>query len=151
MQSWMALLVAGMLIGPVSGSTVAYADTAPVSAETQTVVGQALDYWNAHLGIRQQCSSGVAVVFEELSGRRGEYRTGSGEIVIDPTDSAAGLEAIVVHELSHHTFLACGAFADADFTAAFTSGSILSICPASWRIFSLFSSWGVFCFSGILF
>ncbi len=29
------------------------------------------------------------------------------------------MDAIVVHELSHHTFLACGAFADSDFGAAF--------------------------------
>jgi hypothetical protein len=115
----MALLIAGMLIGPVSGSTVAYADTTAVSTETETIVSQAFDDWNGHLGTRQRCSSGVTVVFQELSSRRGEYRTGSGEVVIDPTDSAAGLDAIVVHELSHHTFLACGAFADADFTAAF--------------------------------
>lgn len=118
MQSWMALLIAGMLIGPVAGSTVAYADTT-VPTETQIAVNQAVDQWNGHLGIRQQCSAGVSIVFEELSGRRGEYRTGSGEVVIDPVDSPDGLGAIVVHELSHHTFLACGAFADADLTAAF--------------------------------
>ena len=118
MQSWMALLIAGMLVGPVAGSTVAYADTT-VSTDTQVVVDQAVDQWNTHLGTRQQCSSGVSVIFEELSGRRGEYRTGSGEVVIDPADSPIGLDAIVVHELSHHTFLACGAFADAEFTTAF--------------------------------
>lgn len=119
MQSWMALLIAGMLIGPVAGSTVAYADTPTVSTETATIVSQAFDDWTGHLGTRQQCSVGVTVVYQELSGRRGEYRTGSGEVVIDPTDSTEGLDAIVAHELSHHTFLACGAFADAEFTAAF--------------------------------
>ena len=119
MQSWMALLIAGMLIGPVAGSTSAYADTPTISTETQTVVTRAYDQWSRGLGARQACSAGVTVVYEELSGRRGEYRTGIGQVVIDPTDSADGLDAIVAHELSHHTFLACGAFADAEFTAAF--------------------------------
>jgi len=92
---------------------------ATASTETQAVVSQAYDEWNGHLGARRKCSSGVTIVFEELSGLRGEYRTGTGEIVIDPTASAHGLDSIVVHELSHHTFLACGAAADAEFTAAF--------------------------------
>jgi len=115
MQSWMALLVAGMLIGPVVGSPVAYADT----TEAETVVAQAYEQWNSNLGVRKTCSSGVSVIFEELSGRRGEYRTATGEVVIDPTDSADGMAAIVAHELSHHTFLACGVFADREFTEAF--------------------------------
>jgi hypothetical protein len=118
MRLWVTMLVAGMLIGPVLGSGGAYADTA-VSTETLTAVGQAYDEWDGHLGARQQCSSGATIVFEELSGRRGEYRTGSGEVVIDSTGSAHGLDSIVVHELSHHTFVACGAAADADLTAAF--------------------------------
>lgn len=126
MQSWMALLIAGMLTGPVAGPTLASADASTVSTETQTVVTQAYEQWSRGLGARQACSSGVTVVYEELSGRRGEYRTGEGRVVIDPTDSAEGLDAIVAHELSHHTFLACGAFADGDFTAAFYAAQGIS-------------------------
>ena len=119
MQSWMALLVAGMLIGPVSGSTVAFADTPSVPTQTQDAVARAHQAWHDGLGSREACSSGVSMAFEALEGRRGEYRTRTAQVVIDPTDDIAGIESIVVHELSHHTFLACGAFADADLMDAF--------------------------------
>ncbi len=119
MQSWKALLLAGMLIGPVVGSTAASAESAPVSTEVEAVVAAAYDQWYGSLGIRQECSSGATILFEAVEGRRGEYRTRTGEVVIDPHDSTSGMAAIVVHELSHHTFLACGAFADQDFTRAF--------------------------------
>jgi hypothetical protein len=119
MQSWMALLVAGMLIGPVSGSAVAFADTPSVPTQTQEAVARAHQAWHDGLGSREACSSGVSMTFETLEGRRGEYRTGDAQVVIDPTDSVNGIESIVVHELSHHTFLACGAFADADLKDAF--------------------------------
>lgn len=119
MQSWMALLLAGTLIGPVLGSSVAYADTPAVTAEIETIVDAAYEQWHSSLGVRQSCSSGVTFVYEALDGRRGEYRTQTGEVVVDPTDSVAGMDTIVTHELSHHTFLACGAFADEDFRTAF--------------------------------
>ncbi len=119
MRSWIALIIAGTLIGPVAGSTVAYADTLTVSAQVETIVDAAYDQWLGSLEVRQSCSSGVAIVYEVLDGRRGEYRTQTGEVVIDPTDSVVGMGAIVVHELSHHTFLACGVVADAEFAHAF--------------------------------
>ena len=119
MQSWMALLVAGMLLGPVSGSAVAFADTPSVPTQTQDAVARAHQAWQDGLGSREACSSGVSMIFEALDGRRGEYRTGTAQVVIDPTDDVAGIESIVVHELSHHTFLACGAFADAELQEAF--------------------------------
>lgn len=119
MQSWKALLIAGMLIGPVIGSPAALADSPSISAEVKAIVDAAYDEWHSSLGVRQDCSSGVAIVFEPVDGRRAEYRTRSGVVVIDPYDATAGMGAVVVHELSHHTFLACGAFADGDFTAAF--------------------------------
>jgi hypothetical protein len=119
MQSWKALLLAGMLMGPVIGSTAALADSPSVSIDVATIVDAAYDEWHRSLGVRQQCSSGVSIVFEPIDGRRGEYRTRTAEVVIDPNDSTVGMGAIVIHELAHHTFLACGAFGDADFTTAF--------------------------------
>jgi len=119
MQSWMALLVAGMLIIPGSGARPASASTAIPTAAVATVVDQAYDEWYSGLGIRQSCSSGVEIIFEALPSRRGEYRTATEQVVIDPGDSLDGMGGIVVHELSHHTFLACGAFADTDFAEAF--------------------------------
>ena len=119
MQSWKALLVAGTLIGSAIGSPAAMAETPSVSPEVEQIVDTAYAQWHSSLGVRQGCSGTAKVIYEEIDGRRGEYRTRTGEIVIDPSDSTSGLGSIVVHELSHHTFLACGAFADEDFTSAF--------------------------------
>ncbi len=119
MRSWMALFLSGLLVGPLLGTTAAAADSPPVPAEVEALVASAYDEWYDALGFRQSCSSTVTIVYEEIDGRRGEYRTKTAQVVIDPTDSLDGLEAIVIHELSHHTFLACGVFADDDFTAAF--------------------------------
>ena len=119
MQSWKALLMAGMLFGPVLGSPAALADSPSVSPEVAAIVDAAYQDWHDSLGVRQQCSSGVSIVYAPIDGRRAEYHTRSAEVVVDPYDSTSGMGAIVVHELGHHTFLACGAFADAEFTAAF--------------------------------
>jgi hypothetical protein len=59
-------------------------------------------------------------------------------VVIDPYDKVAGMDAIVAHELSHHTFLACGAFADAEFTAAFYAAQGL---PAGRDWFDYSAGW----------
>jgi hypothetical protein len=138
MRSWKALLVAGMLIAPNVGASVASADTPSVPSATQTVVDAAYSEWYGSLGVRQDCSSGVSIVFEELAGRRGEYRTGSAEVVIDPTDNNDGMGAIVLHELSHHSFLACGVFADAEFTRAFFAAQGL---PSERDWFDYSSGW----------
>ncbi|MDJ0953275.1 MAG: hypothetical protein QNJ81_06310 [Acidimicrobiia bacterium] len=119
MQSWKALLIAGMLMGPVVGSSSAFASSPSVPASVESTVDAAYAEWYDSLGVRKGCSAGVTIVYEPLSGRRGEYRTRTAEVVIDPNDSQDGLGAIAVHELSHHTFLACGAFADNDFKDAF--------------------------------
>jgi hypothetical protein len=116
----MTLLVVGMMFGPALGTTAALADSPP-SDEVRAIVASAYDEWHEALGVRQACSSTVTITYEEIDGRRGEYRTRAGQVAIDPTDSVDGLGSIVIHELSHHTFLACGAFADEDFTAAFYS------------------------------
>jgi hypothetical protein len=119
MRSWMALFVVGILVGPVVGSPAALAESPPVPDEVRSIVEASYDQWYDSLGVRQTCSSAVTITYEEIAGRRGEYRTRTGQVAIDPTDSTDGLAAIVIHELSHHTFLACGAFADDDFTASF--------------------------------
>ena len=119
MQSWKALLLVGMLIGPVVGSTAALAESPTVPAEVEAIVDAAYDQWYDSLGVRQGCSAGVTIVFEAVDGRRGEYRTRTAQVVIDPYDTTSGMGSIVAHELSHHTFLACGVFADEDFKDAF--------------------------------
>ena len=114
MHPWMAIYVVGMLMGPGPGSLAA---SMQVSAET--VVEQAYEQWNTSLGVRQSCSSGASIVFAALPARRAEYRTATQQVVIDLGDSAEGVAGIVIHELSHHTFVLCGAYADADFTKSF--------------------------------
>ncbi len=118
MQSWKALLTAGMLIGPILGSTTAIADSS-VPTEVEAIVDAAYAEWSDALGVRSDCSAAVTISFAAIDGRRGEYRTRTGEVAIDPFGSTDGMAAIVIHELSHHTFLACGAFADTEFTSAF--------------------------------
>ncbi len=119
MRSWMTLLVLGMISSLVVAPAAASADSPAVPTEVTSIVATAYDEWFDSLGVRQTCSSSVTITYEQLDGRRGEYRTKTGQVVIDPTDTTSGMAAIVVHELSHHTFLACGAFADGDFTTAF--------------------------------
>lgn len=106
-------------MGPLAGSSTAFADAADAPSDVSPIVDAGYAEWQSSLGARQECSTGVSIVFDRLEGRRGEYRVADAVVVIDPFDSVAGLEAVVVHELSHHTFLACGAFADDVFKDAF--------------------------------
>jgi hypothetical protein len=108
------VLVIGAL-GPVSPGI-----TAEITSDSpESVAAQAFDDWQDALGVRRSCSSGVSITFEALPTRRGEYRVGTQQVVIDPNDPIEGMYGIVLHELSHHTFLGCGAFADTTLTAAF--------------------------------
>ncbi len=119
MEAFLALVTALMLTAPGPLLSVAAVDTSGGSGQEAQVVSDAAAIWEANLGVRRACSTGVTIVFEELPGRRGEYRPSSHTVALDPGRPLSGLPATVAHELSHHTFLACGAFADRQFTAAF--------------------------------
>lgn len=107
-----ATLLALGSIGVLPG--VAQAETA-----VDTVVAGAYEQWQDALGARQDCASGASVALEALPGRQGEYRVASQQVVIDPGGDVDALPGVVIHELSHHAFIACGAFADPGLTDAF--------------------------------
>lgn len=119
MKALLALMTASMLMAPGPLLSVAVVDTSGGSGQEARIVSDAAAIWEANLGVRRSCSTGVTIVFEELSGRRGEYRPGARTVALDPRRPRSGLPATVAHELSHHTFLSCGAFADPEFTDAF--------------------------------
>lgn len=89
------------------------------SATIESVIAEAYQQWGDALGMRQECASGVSITLEALPARRGEYRVATREVVIDPDGDIATLTGVVIHELSHHAFVACGAFADQDLTVEF--------------------------------
>ena len=97
------------------------------SVTAETVIAQAYQQWWDALGPRQGCASGVTITLEALPSRRGEYRVATRQVVIDPGGDLDTLPGIVVHELSHHAFLACGAFADENLTEAFLSAQQLPL------------------------
>ncbi len=115
-----AMLVLGS-IGVVPGVARATSVTA------ESVIAQAYQQWWDALGPRQGCASGVTITLEELPSRRGEYRVATQQVVIDPSGDVATLPGIVIHELSHHAFLSCGAFADENLTEAFLSAQQLPL------------------------
>jgi len=97
------------------------------SVPTESVIAEAYQQWWDALGPRQGCASGVTITLGALPSRRGEYRVATQQVVINPAGDLDTLPEIVVHELSHHTFIACGAFADENLTQAFLSAQQLPL------------------------
>jgi hypothetical protein len=93
------------------------AAASPVTAES--VIAEAYQQWWNALGARQECASGVSITLGALPARQGEYQVSSRQVVIDPSGDLDTLAGTAIHELSHHAFIACGAFADQDLTGAF--------------------------------
>ena len=95
----LGLIATGALPG------VATATTPSVKAK----IDEASEQWHDALGVRQDFATGATVVLEPVDGRQGEYRVATQEVVIDPSLPVAAIPEIVIHELSHHTFIKCGA------------------------------------------
>ena len=127
MEAFLALLTALTLTVPGPLLSVAAVDTSGGSSQEAQVVSETAATWEANLGTRRACSTGVRVVFEELSGRRGEYRPATRTVALDPGRPLSALPSTVAHELSHHTFLACGVFADPALTDAFYTAQGLPV------------------------
>jgi hypothetical protein len=64
------------------------------------------------------CVGPAQVVFERIKWR-GEYRTTTATVAINPNRAAKSLTYTTVHELSHHAMISCGLYEDASFTTAF--------------------------------
>ncbi len=138
MKTFLALVTALTLSVPGPLLSVATVDTSGGSGREVQVVSETVATWEANLGARRTCSAGVVVVFEDLPDRRGEYRPGSRTVVVDVGRPLDALPATVSHELAHHTFLACGAFADPDLTERFYAAQGL---PASRGWFDYGAGW----------
>lgn len=104
------------------------------------VVDQTYELWQSALGARQECASGAAIVLEALSGRRGEYRPATRQVVLDPRSDPGDMAGVLIHELAHHAFLSCGVFADQDFTDAFYAAQAL---PADRDWFDYTAGWSL--------
>jgi hypothetical protein len=59
------------------------------------------------------------VIFEDLPGRKGEYRTASGTVVVNPNREVSSMTYTVIHELAHHATISCGVHRDGVLTEAF--------------------------------
>lgn len=101
-----------------AGATVAIESTNPTpAAEENAEIGMLM--WQEALSSRAECLQAASITFGQLSGRKGEYNTRTAVVTIDPDVPSERVTAVVVHELSHHAHLQCGAFADDTLTNAF--------------------------------
>lgn len=122
MRKGLALLagvaIAFVTVIPVQASSISF-DPAGGSAEAASTVDGAIGVFEASFSARASCIGSAAVIFESLSGRKGEYRTAEGVVAVNPDREVGTMAATVYHELAHHVMLTCRAHRDSDFTAAF--------------------------------
>lgn len=108
---WIALLPAVADAAEVSSDGSPLGAVAIVQAATQT-------FENA-FPLQAECIGNVSVVFENLPGRRGEYRVGLNEIAINPNREIDTMAVVAVHEMAHHLMIACGVSNDEAFRVDF--------------------------------
>lgn len=89
------------------------------SADAVAAVENAIRDFESQFSLRAGCLGSATVTFEVLAGRKGEYRTASATVVINPERPVASMAATVYHELAHHAMVTCRLYRDADFTGAF--------------------------------
>ncbi len=122
MRKGLALLagvaIALVTIIPVQASTISF-DPAGGSAEAASAVDSAIGFFEASFSARASCIGSASVIFESLSGRKGEYRTAEGVVVVNPDREVGTMAATVYHELAHHVMITCRAHRDSDFMDAF--------------------------------
>lgn len=80
---------------------------------------RAVAAWQSALSAHAGCIGTVAVRFDTLDGRRGEYRSSEHAVVIDHRVRPSEIPALAVHQLGHHVFESCGLFDEGGLTTAF--------------------------------
>ena len=65
------------------------------------------------------CLGEPTVLFEDLPGRKGEYRVGISTIALNPNRATQGMDQVVVHELAHHLMISCEIDKNTSFRDAF--------------------------------
>lgn len=124
LSSLRSSLVIGLMIGLFSTIAVAGADAASVSdANAPTgalgVVRPAVDAFEVAFAPLAPCFGDPTILFEDLPGRKGEYRVGSSTVAINPNRVVSDMDQVVVHELAHHLMIACNIDSDRLFQQAF--------------------------------
>lgn len=110
------LLAVVVTTNPVGAAAISDAN-APSGA--LAVVTPAVDKFEAAFSNYSACLGNPTVVFEDLPGRKGEYRVGLSTVAINPNRDIEGMADVVVHELAHHLMVACGLDKDTNFRDAF--------------------------------
>lgn len=102
---------------PDAGAAVVSEANAPSGA--MTVVVPAVDSFESYFWKFAACLGEPTIVFEDLPGRKGEYRVGLSTVALNPNRSVAEMPQVVVHELGHHLMVVCGIDQDRSFQEAF--------------------------------
>ncbi len=103
----------------VSGADAAYVADANAPAGALAVVLPAVDAFETSFRPLASCLGNPTILFEDLPGRRGEYRVGSSTVAVNPNRVVADMAQVVVHELAHHLMIACKIDSDQQFQKAF--------------------------------
>lgn len=133
----MSILCASLVLlaMPVSADTV---ERVPPASTRSAAVASAVDAWQDTVEAHSQCLGTVAIRFEDLPGRRGEYRTSEAVVIVDEHTPEPEVGFVVVHELAHHVFIACRLWEDDAFRRAFYDAAGLPV-DRSWFDYS--SGW----------
>jgi hypothetical protein len=113
-----AIILALLVVSPVQASSISL-DPAGGSPSAVATVQSSISAFESAFSARAGCIGSASVIFEVLSGRKGEYRTADAVVAVNPDREVATMPATVSHELGHHAMLTCRAYRDSDFTSAF--------------------------------
>jgi len=111
----LALFMAVM--APGVGAALVTEANAPTGA--MAVVVPAVDAFEVSFSKYRGCLGEPTIVFEDLPGRKGEYRVGLSTVALNPNRSVDDMAQVVVHELAHHLMIECGIDQDKPFQDAF--------------------------------
>jgi len=113
-----ATLALSMAVG-VPDVGAAYVVEAHAPSGAMAVVLPAVDAFGSSFSQYQGCLGEPTIVFEDLPGRKGEYRVGLSTVALNPHRPVADMGQVVVHELAHHLMIECGIDQDKTFQEAF--------------------------------
>ncbi len=103
--------------GPDVGAAFVMEANAPTGA--MAVVVPAVDAFGSSFSRYQWCLGEPTIVFEDLPGRKGEYRVGLSTVALNPHRRVNDMAQVVVHELAHHLMIECEIDQDKAFKEAF--------------------------------
>ena len=111
-------VIAFVTVFPVGAGSISL-DPANGSPDAVATVESAIKTFESTFSARAGCIGSASVIFQVLSGRKGEYRTAEAVVAVNPDREVSSMAATIYHELGHHLMLTCRAYRDSDFTEAF--------------------------------